>query len=72
MNSCSASVFGVSPESMQCGYDDKGNSVPKILLQMQERLYAQDGLKVRVFRSFKPSQCGGLKLQKMFERIRIE
>ena len=56
MNSCSASVFGVSPESMQCGYDDKGNSVPKILLQMQERLYAQDGLKVRVFRSFKPSQ----------------
>jgi len=56
LNSCSASVFGVSPESMQCGYDDKGNSVPKILLQMQERLYAQDGLKVRVFRSFKPSQ----------------
>ncbi|TKW31606.1 hypothetical protein SEVIR_2G116600v4 [Setaria viridis] len=43
--SASASVFGVSPESMQCGYDDKGNSVPKILLLMQERLYAQDGLK---------------------------
>ena len=39
-------MFGVSPESMQCGYDDKGNSVPKILLLMQERLYAQDGLKV--------------------------
>jgi hypothetical protein len=44
--SCSASVFGVSPESMQCGYDDKGNSVPKILLLMQQRLYSQDGLKV--------------------------
>jgi hypothetical protein len=31
---------------MQCGYDDKGNSVPKILLLMQQRLYSQDGLKV--------------------------
>jgi hypothetical protein len=41
----------VSPESMQCGYDDKGNSVPKILLLMQERLYAQDGLKAEgIFR----------------------
>ncbi|CAN6223040.1 unnamed protein product [Urochloa humidicola] len=49
--SASASVFGVSPESMQCGYDDKGNSVPKILLLMQERLYAQDGLKAEgIFR----------------------
>jgi hypothetical protein len=48
LNSSSASVFGVSPESMQCGYDDKGNSVPKILLLMQERLYTQDGLKVRI------------------------
>jgi hypothetical protein len=47
-------VFGVSPESMQCGYDDKGNSVPKILLLMQERLYAQDGLKVGVLPLFKP------------------
>ncbi|XP_048539216.1 rho GTPase-activating protein 2-like [Triticum urartu] len=44
--SASASVFGVSPESMQCGYDDRGNSVPKILLLMQERLYSQDGLKI--------------------------
>uniref|UniRef100_A0A0E0AIN0 Rho-GAP domain-containing protein n=1 Tax=Oryza glumipatula TaxID=40148 RepID=A0A0E0AIN0_9ORYZ len=44
--SASASVFGVSPESMQCCFDDNGNSVPKILLLMQERLYAQDGLKV--------------------------
>ncbi|XP_037483135.1 rho GTPase-activating protein 5-like [Triticum dicoccoides] len=49
--SASASVFGVSPESMQCGYDDRGNSVPKILLLMQERLYSQDGLKAEgIFR----------------------
>ncbi|KAM0848913.1 hypothetical protein ACQ4PT_054071 [Festuca glaucescens] len=49
--SASASVFGVSPESMQCGYDDKGNSVPKILLLMQHRLYSQDGLKAEgIFR----------------------
>uniref|UniRef100_A0ACD6A1B7 Uncharacterized protein n=1 Tax=Avena sativa TaxID=4498 RepID=A0ACD6A1B7_AVESA len=49
--SASASVFGVSPESMQCGYDDKGNSVPKILLLMQEKLYSQDGLKAEgIFR----------------------
>ncbi|KAL5198091.1 hypothetical protein ABZP36_001603 [Zizania latifolia] len=49
--SASASVFGVSPESMQCGYDDRGNSVPKILLLMQQRLYAQDGLKAEgIFR----------------------
>ncbi|CAA6654204.1 unnamed protein product [Spirodela intermedia] len=46
-----ASVFGVSPESMQCCYDSKGNSVPTILLLMQERLYAQDGLKAEgIFR----------------------
>lgn len=43
---CSASVFGVSAESMQCSYDSKGNSVPTILLLMQERLYSQGGLKV--------------------------
>lgn len=49
--SASASVFGVSPESMQCGYDEKGNSVPKILLLMQHRLYSQDGLKAEgIFR----------------------
>eukprot|EP00249_Psilotum_nudum_P036370 c6954_g1_i2 orf=771-1763(+) len=49
--SASASVFGVSPESMQCGYDRKGNSVPTILLLLQERLYNQDGLKTEgVFR----------------------
>lgn len=43
---CSVSVFGVSAESMQCSYDSKGNSVPTILLLMQERLYSQGGLKV--------------------------
>ncbi|KAE8808847.1 rho GTPase-activating protein 5-like [Hordeum vulgare] len=41
-----ASVFSMLPESMQCGYDNTGSSVPKILLLMQERLYSQDGLKV--------------------------
>nr|CAD1817026.1 unnamed protein product [Ananas comosus var. bracteatus] len=49
--SASTSVFGVSAESMQCDYDSKGNSVPTILLLMQERLYAQDGLKAEgIFR----------------------
>ncbi|KAF6154243.1 hypothetical protein GIB67_036461 [Kingdonia uniflora] len=42
--SISASVFGVSTESIQCSFDSKGNSVPTILLLMQERLYSQ-GLK---------------------------
>ncbi|KAL5995343.1 Rho GTPase-activating protein 2 [Asimina triloba] len=49
--SASASVFGVSPESMQCSYDSKGNSVPTILLLMQGRLYSQGGLKAEgIFR----------------------
>ncbi|KAL5705806.1 Rho GTPase-activating protein 2 [Ranunculus cassubicifolius] len=49
--SCSISVFGVSAESMQCSYDPKGNSVPTILLLMQERLYTQGGLKAEgIFR----------------------
>ncbi|XP_072968336.1 rho GTPase-activating protein 2-like [Typha angustifolia] len=49
--SASASVFGVSAESMQCSYDSKGNSIPTILLLMQERLYAQGGLKAEgIFR----------------------
>ncbi|KAK4482228.1 hypothetical protein RD792_009374 [Penstemon davidsonii] len=43
--SASVSVFGVSADSMQCSYDTRGNSVPTILLLMQERLYAQGGLK---------------------------
>ncbi|KAL7590654.1 rho GTPase-activating protein 2 [Lactuca sativa] len=49
--SASVSVFGVSAESMQCCYDSRGNSVPTILLLMQERLYAQGGLKAEgIFR----------------------
>ncbi|KAA8543174.1 hypothetical protein F0562_021331 [Nyssa sinensis] len=49
--SASASVFGVSAESMQCCYDSRGNSVPTILLLMQERLYSQGGLKAEgIFR----------------------
>ncbi|KAK8693657.1 hypothetical protein V6N13_071230 [Hibiscus sabdariffa] len=49
--SASASVFGVSAESMQCSYDDRGNSVPTILLMMQKRLYAEGGLKAEgIFR----------------------
>lgn len=49
--SASQSVFGVSAESMQCSYDLNGNSVPTILLLMQERLYHQGGLKAEgIFR----------------------
>lgn len=36
-------------DSMQLSFDSKGNSVPTILLLMQERLYAQGGLKVQDF-----------------------
>jgi len=43
---CSATVFGVSTESMKLLYDKRGNIVPKILLLMQEHLYAQGGLQV--------------------------
>lgn len=49
--SASASVFGVSAESMQCSYDRRGNSVPTILLLLQERLYHQGGLQAEgIFR----------------------
>ncbi|KAE8676462.1 Rho GTPase-activating protein 2 [Hibiscus syriacus] len=49
--SASATVFGISVESMQCSLDSKGNSVPTILLLMQERLYSQGGLKAEgIFR----------------------
>jgi len=43
---CSATVFGVSTESMQLSYDTRGNSVPTILLLMQRHLYALGGLQV--------------------------
>ncbi|KAK9758108.1 hypothetical protein RND81_01G207600 [Saponaria officinalis] len=49
--SASASVFGVSPESMQCSIDERGNSVPTLLVMMQKRLYAQGGLQAEgIFR----------------------
>ncbi|KAI4328962.1 hypothetical protein L6164_021272 [Bauhinia variegata] len=47
----SAKVFGVSVKSMQCSYDDRGNSVPTILLMMQKQLYSDGGLKAEgIFR----------------------
>ncbi|PON75475.1 Rho GTPase-activating protein [Parasponia andersonii] len=49
--SASASVFGVSAQSMQCTYDNRGNSVPTILLMMQKRLYSGGGLQAEgIFR----------------------
>ncbi|KAK9156774.1 hypothetical protein Scep_003348 [Stephania cephalantha] len=49
--SASANVFGVSTESMQCSYDNRGNSVPTILILMQKRLYARGGLQAEgIFR----------------------
>ncbi|XP_061357377.1 rho GTPase-activating protein 5-like [Gastrolobium bilobum] len=49
--SASAKVFGVSAKSMQCSYDDRGNSVPTILLKMQKQLYSEGGLKAEgIFR----------------------
>ncbi|KAF8651669.1 hypothetical protein HU200_063180 [Digitaria exilis] len=49
--SASVSVFGVSPTSLQCSYDQRGNSVPTILLMMQRKLYLREGLKIEgIFR----------------------
>ncbi|XP_047961721.1 rho GTPase-activating protein 5-like isoform X1 [Salvia hispanica] len=49
--SASASVFGVSAQSMQCSFDQRGNSVPTILLRMQTRLYEEGGLQAEgIFR----------------------
>ncbi|CAO2047984.1 unnamed protein product [Urochloa humidicola] len=49
--SASVSVFGVSPTSMQCSYDRRGNSVPTILLTMQRKLYSLGGLQAEgIFR----------------------
>ncbi|CAL5069511.1 unnamed protein product [Urochloa decumbens] len=49
--SASVSVFGVSPTSLQCSYDQRGNSVPTILLMMQRKLYIREGLKIEgIFR----------------------
>ncbi|XP_051134055.1 rho GTPase-activating protein 5 [Andrographis paniculata] len=49
--SASATVFGVSTESMQMSYDARGNSIPTILLLLQRHLYSQDGLQAEgIFR----------------------
>lgn len=49
--SASATVFGVSTNSMQLSFDTRGNSVPTILLMMQQRLYALEGLRAEgIFR----------------------
>ncbi|XP_047983934.1 rho GTPase-activating protein 5-like [Salvia hispanica] len=49
--SASATVFGVSTESMQLSYDHRGNSIPTILLLMQRHLYSQGGLQAEgIFR----------------------
>ncbi|KAK0602981.1 hypothetical protein LWI29_000126 [Acer saccharum] len=49
--SASATVFGVSTESMQLSFDSRGNSVPTILLLMQRRLYSLGGLQAEgIFR----------------------
>ncbi|KAK1394424.1 Rho GTPase-activating protein 1 [Heracleum sosnowskyi] len=49
--SASTTVFGVSTQSMQLSYDHRGNSVPTILLLMQQRLYDQGGLQAEgIFR----------------------
>nr|XP_043637997.1 rho GTPase-activating protein 5-like [Erigeron canadensis] len=49
--SASATVFGVSTESMQLAYDSRGNSIPVILILMQQRLYSQGGLEAEgIFR----------------------
>ncbi|CAA0825234.1 Rho GTPase-activating protein 1 [Striga hermonthica] len=49
--SASATVFGVSTQSMQLSYDLRGNSIPTILLLMQRHLYCQGGLQAEgIFR----------------------
>ncbi|XP_041992328.1 rho GTPase-activating protein 5-like [Salvia splendens] len=49
--SASATVFGVSTESMQLSYDHRGNSIPTILLLMQRHLYSRHGLQAEgIFR----------------------
>lgn len=51
LRDCSATVFGVSTESMQLSYDSRGNCVPTILTLLQSRLYDQGGLQVEgIFR----------------------
>ncbi|XVE77322.1 hypothetical protein DITRI_Ditri13aG0053200 [Diplodiscus trichospermus] len=37
--------FGASAKSMQCSYDERGNSVPTILLMIQRRVCMQEALR---------------------------
>ncbi|KAI3688101.1 hypothetical protein L1987_81809 [Smallanthus sonchifolius] len=49
--SASATVFGVSTESMQLSYDSRGNIIPVIIMLMQQYLYSQGGLQAEgIFR----------------------
>ncbi|KAK1429206.1 hypothetical protein QVD17_11411 [Tagetes erecta] len=49
--SASTTVFGVSTESMQLSYDSRGNSIPVIVMLMQQCLYSQGGLQAEgIFR----------------------
>ncbi|KAE9464001.1 hypothetical protein C3L33_04071, partial [Rhododendron williamsianum] len=66
--SASVSVFGVSAESMQCSYDSRGNSVPTILLLMQERLNSQEGLKAEGIFRINPENSKEEEVRKQLNR----
>ncbi|KAH7863528.1 hypothetical protein Vadar_018654 [Vaccinium darrowii] len=66
--SASVSVFGVSAESMQCSYDSRGNSVPTILLLMQERLSSQGGLKAEGIFRINPENSKEEEVRKQLNR----
>ncbi|XAR61270.1 hypothetical protein NMG60_11034918 [Bertholletia excelsa] len=66
--SASASVFGVSAESMQCSYDSRGNSVPTILLLMQEKLYSQGGLQAEGIFRINPENSQEEELRRQLNR----
>ncbi|CAA0818250.1 Rho GTPase-activating protein 2 [Striga hermonthica] len=51
---------------MQCSYDNRGNSVPTILLLMQERLYSQ-GLIKAWFRELPAGVLDGLSLEQVLQ-----
>ncbi|GMH21765.1 hypothetical protein Nepgr_023607 [Nepenthes gracilis] len=64
--SASVRVFGVSPQSMRCSIDHRGNSIPTILLSMQKHLYAEGGLQAEgIFR------INGENSQEEFVRSRL-
>ncbi|KAH7863492.1 hypothetical protein Vadar_018125 [Vaccinium darrowii] len=66
--SASVSVFGVSAESMQCSYDSRGNSVPTILLLMQEKLSSQGGLKAEGIFRINPENSKEEEVRKQLNR----